>query len=274
MVAIRTEATQCGHTIVNQALGTGAAACRRRGGSPILGHGGVGVVEGSGATVTCSPGDRVSSRTRRTVANLRLPSRTWRPLPDEPIGSPTAAADRRTRRRHAGPSAQQHRRFRRPDDYVRPVLRAAHQPAGADLAVLGCVGATGLGAVTTFVPVRFGETSWSMGAGPLGLRGPGSPHHGASRSSASSRLPRAARWLPGWARRCSRSECRRRAPGAEDSRYPQRTDRNCSADWIRQRRDSRGADCVVATVGADTLRPTVERGPDPTRSFPRVRPGR
>src|SRR5262249_18324474 len=61
MVAIRTEATQCCYSIVNQALGTGqvggaggAVAAR------ILGHGGVGVVEAVGATVTrVKPGDRV-----------------------------------------------------------------------------------------------------------------------------------------------------------------------------------------------------------------------
>src|SRR5512135_548603 len=61
MVVIRTEATQCCYTIVNQALGTGpvggaggAVAAR------ILGHGGVGVIEAVGTAVKrVRPGDRV-----------------------------------------------------------------------------------------------------------------------------------------------------------------------------------------------------------------------
>ena len=49
MVVIRTEATQCCYTIVNQALGIGPVG--GAGGSVaarILGHGGVGVVEAAG----------------------------------------------------------------------------------------------------------------------------------------------------------------------------------------------------------------------------------
>ena len=61
MVVIRTEATQCCYTIVNQALGTGPAG-GAGGAVParILGHGGVGVVDAVGAKVTrVQPGDRV-----------------------------------------------------------------------------------------------------------------------------------------------------------------------------------------------------------------------
>ena len=35
--------------------------------------------------------------------------------------------------------------------------------------MLGCVGATGLGAVTTFVLVNFGSSVAALGAGPVGL---------------------------------------------------------------------------------------------------------
>ena len=61
MVVIRTEATQCCYTIVNQALGTGDVG--GAGGTVaarILGHGGVGIVEAVGTTVKrVRPGDRV-----------------------------------------------------------------------------------------------------------------------------------------------------------------------------------------------------------------------
>src|SRR4051794_1256990 len=52
MVLIRTEATQCCYTIVNQALGTGPAG--GAGGAVaarVLGHGGVGIVEAVGTAV-------------------------------------------------------------------------------------------------------------------------------------------------------------------------------------------------------------------------------
>ena len=63
MIAIRTEATQCCYTIVNQALGSGDVGGGGAGGAVaarILGHGGVGIVEAVGSTVTrVRPGDRV-----------------------------------------------------------------------------------------------------------------------------------------------------------------------------------------------------------------------
>lgn len=63
MVAVRTEASQCCYTIVNQALGSGDVGAGGAGGAAAartLGHGGVGIVEATGSAVErIRPGDRV-----------------------------------------------------------------------------------------------------------------------------------------------------------------------------------------------------------------------
>ena len=149
---------------------------------------------------------------------------------------------------------------------------ALTKASGAELAVLGCVGATGLGAVTTFVPVRFGESVVVMGAGPVGL----SAVQGARIMGASPII-------------CVEPIAARRAlamtlgatlaldPNVEGDGLVQKIRDLCSGPTDRKLlggrdatrdSDSRGADYVVATVGADVVPPTVERGPDPTALVP------
>jgi S-(hydroxymethyl)glutathione dehydrogenase/alcohol dehydrogenase len=173
MVAIRTEATQCCYTIVNQALGTGPAG--GAGGAVaarILGHGGVGVVEAVGTQVTrVQPGDRVLvtntphcgecySCLRRRGDICQMNPSAGEPL--VPIGE---LEDGTPVHQHnnTGGFAELMITY---DWYCVPAFTKA---SAAELAVLGCVGATGLGAVTTFVPVDFGESVVVMGAGPIGL---------------------------------------------------------------------------------------------------------
>lgn len=276
MVVIRTEATQCCYTIVNQALGAGPAG-GAGGAVParILGHGGVGVVDAVGAKVTrVQPGDRVlvtntpncgecydCLRGRGDICQMN-------PSAGEPLVPIGELADGTPVHQHnnTGGFAELMITY---DWYCVPALTKA---AGAELAVLGCVGATGLGAVTTFVPVAFGESVVVMGAGPIGL----SAVQGARIMGASPIV-------------CVEPIAVRRAlalkmgathvldPNVEGDGLVRRVRDICSAANPRKLLggrdtdpdgDSRGADYVVATVGADVIAPTVERGPDPTGLVP------
>ena len=276
MVVVRTEATQCCYTIVNQALGTNAAG--GAGGAVaarILGHGGVGVVEAVGATVTrVQPGDRVlvsntpncgecynCLRNRGDICQMN-------PSAGEPL-VPIGTLDDGTpvhQHNNTGGFAELMVTY---DWYCVPVFS---QASGAELAMLGCVGATGLGAVTTFVPVDFGSNVVVMGAGPVGL----SAVQGA-------RIMGAAQVI------CVEPIAARRElalqvgatlaldPNVEGDNLVRRIRDICSANTPRKllggrdtnpNADSRGADFVVATVGADARTPTVEQGPDPTALVP------
>jgi S-(hydroxymethyl)glutathione dehydrogenase/alcohol dehydrogenase len=276
MVVVRTEATQCCYTIVNQALGTGPAG--GAGGAVaarILGHGGAGVVEAVGATVTrVRPGDRVlvtntpncgecynCLRGRGDICQMN-------PSAGEPLVPIGELEDGTPVHQHnnTGGFAELMITY---DWYCVPAFT---QASGAELAVLGCVGATGLGAVTTFVPVAFGESVVVMGAGPVGL----SAVQGARIMGASPII-------------CVEPIAERRAlaqklgathvldPNAEGEGLVDRIRTLCSGPGDRKflggrdqrpNGDSRGADCVVATVGADFVPPKVERGPDPTALLP------
>jgi S-(hydroxymethyl)glutathione dehydrogenase/alcohol dehydrogenase len=276
MVVIRTEATQCCYTIVNQALGAGpvggaggAVAAR------ILGHGGVGVVDAVGPAVKrVRPGDRVlvtntpncgecydCLRGRGDICQMN-------PSAGEPLVAIGELEDGTPVHQHnnTGGFAELMITY---DWYCIPALTKA---SGAELAVLGCVGATGLGAVTTFVPVRFGESVVVMGAGPVGL----SAVQGARIMGASPII-------------CVEPIAARRAlalklgatmaldPNVEGDGLVQKIRDVCGGPTDRKLlggrdatrdSDSRGADYVVATVGADVVPPTVERGPDPTALVP------
>ena len=278
MVVIRTEATQCCYTIVNQALGTGVAG--GAGGAVaarILGHGGVGVVDAVGPAVSrVRPGDRVlvtntpncgecydCLRGRGDICQMN-------PSAGEPLVAIGELADGTPVHQHnnTGGFAELMITF---DWYCVPADTAA--PA-AELAVLGCVGATGLGAVTTFVPVSFGESVVVMGAGPIGL----SAVQGARIMGANPIIcvePIAERrelarkmgattvldpnvegdGLVAKIRQLLSGPSRRKLMGGRDT---------------TPNSDSQGADYVVATVGADIVPPTVERGPDPTAIQPTV----
>jgi S-(hydroxymethyl)glutathione dehydrogenase/alcohol dehydrogenase len=276
MVVIRTEATQCCYTIVNQALGAGpvggaggAVAAR------ILGHGGVGVVDAVGPAVKrVRPGDRVlvtntpncgecydCLRGRGDICQMN-------PSAGEPLVAIGELEDGTPVHQHnnTGGFAELMITY---DWYCVPALTKA---PGAELAVLGCVGATGLGAVTTFVPVRFGESVVVMGAGPVGL----SAVQGARIMGASPII-------------CVEPIATRRDlalklgatmaldPNVEGDALVQKIRDICGGPTDRKLlggrdatrdSDSRGADYVVATVGADVVPPTVERGPDPTAIIP------
>lgn len=276
MVVIRTEATQCCYTIVNQALGTGpvggaggAVAAR------ILGHGGVGVVDAVGPAVKrVRPGDRVlvtntpncgecydCLRGRGDICQMN-------PSAGEPLVAIGELEDGTPVHQHnnTGGFAELMITY---DWYCVPALTKA---SGAELAVLGCVGATGLGAVTTFVPVRFGESVVIVGAGPVGL----SAVQGARIMGASPII-------------CVEPIATRRDlalqlgatmaldPNVEGDALVQKIRDICGGPTDRKLlggrdatrdSDSRGADYVVATVGADVVPPTVERGPDPTAIIP------
>jgi len=276
MVVIRTEATQCCYTIVNQALGVGpvggaggAVAAR------ILGHGGVGVVDAVGPAVKrVRPGDRVlvtntpncgecydCLRGRGDICQMN-------PSAGEPLVAIGELEDGTPVHQHnnTGGFAELMITY---DWYCVPALTKA---SGAELAVLGCVGATGLGAVTTFVPVRFGESVVIMGAGPVGL----SAVQGARIMGASPII-------------CVEPIATRRDlalklgatmaldPNVEGDALVQKIRDICGGPTDRKLlggrdatrdSDSRGADYVVATVGADVVPPTVERGPDPTAIIP------
>ncbi len=276
MVVIRTEATQCCYTIVNQALGTGpvggaggAVAAR------ILGHGGVGVVDAVGPAVKrVRPGDRVlvtntpncgecydCLRGRGDICQMN-------PSAGEPLVAIGELEDGTPVHQHNNTGGFSELMITY-DWYCVPALTKA---SGAELAVLGCVGATGLGAVTTFVPVRFGESVVIVGAGPVGL----SAVQGARIMGASPII-------------CVEPIATRRAlalqlgatmaldPNVEGDALVQKIRDICGGPTDRKLlggrdatrdSDSRGADYVVATVGADVVPPTVERGPDPTAIIP------
>jgi S-(hydroxymethyl)glutathione dehydrogenase/alcohol dehydrogenase len=276
MVVIRTEATQCCYTIVNQALGAGPAG--GAGGAVaarILGHGGVGVVDAVGPAVKrVRPGDRVlvtntpncgecydCLRGRGDICQMN-------PSAGEPLVAIGELEDGTPVHQHnnTGGFAELMITY---DWYCVPALTKA---PGAELAVLGCVGATGLGAVTTFVPVRFGESVVVMGAGPVGL----SAVQGARIMGASPII-------------CVEPIATRRDlalklgatmaldPNVEGDALVQKIRDICGGPTDRKLlggrdatrdSDSRGADYVVATVGADVVPPTVERGPDPTAIVP------
>jgi S-(hydroxymethyl)glutathione dehydrogenase / alcohol dehydrogenase len=276
MIVIRTEATQCCYTIVNQALGTGpvggaggAVAAR------ILGHGGVGVVDAVGAAVKrVRPGDRVlvtntpncgecydCLRGRGDICQMN-------PSAGEPL-VPIGTLDDGTpvhQHNNTGGFAEVMITY---DWYCVPALTKA--PA-AELAVLGCVGATGLGAVTTFVPVRFGDSVVVMGAGPVGLSAvQGARIMGASpiicvepiaaRRELALRLGATMALDPNVEGDGLVQKIRDICSGPTDRKFLGGRDRTRDSD-------SRGADYVIATVGADAMPPAVERGPDPTALVP------
>ena len=276
MVVIRTEATQCCYTIVNQALGTGpvggaggAVAAR------ILGHGGVGVVDAVGPAVKrVRPGDRVLVTNTPNCGECydclrgRGDMCQMNPSRGEPLVAVGELDDGTPVHQHnnTGGFAELMITY---DWYCVPALTKA---SGAELAVLGCVGATGLGAVTTFVPVRFGESVVVMGAGPVGLSAvQGARIMGASpiicvepiagRRDLASKLGATMVLDPNVEGDGLVQKIRDICGGPTDRKFLGGRDATRDSD-------SRGADYVVATVGADVVPPTVERGPDPTALVP------
>ena len=281
MVAIRTEATQCCYTIVNQALGSGTAGAGGAGGAGgvvaarILGHGGVGIVEAVGSSVRrVRPGDRVlvtntpncgecydCLRGRGDICQMN-------PSAGEPLVPIGELADGTPVHQHnnTGGFAELMITF---DWYCVPAFTKA---SGGELAMLGCVGATGLGAVTTFVPVDFGANVAVLGAGPVGL----SAIQGA-------RIRGAAKIIVVEPIRARRELALKLGatialdPNVEGNNLVEKVRDLCRDEATRKflggrdttrGSDSGGADYVIATVGGDAAMPKVEQGPDPTAILP------
>lgn len=278
MVAIRTEATQCCYTIVNQALGSGEVGAGGAGGAVaarILGHGGVGIVEAVGVAIKrVRPGDRVLVTNTPQCGECydclrgRGDMCQMNPAEGEPLVPIGELADGTTVHQHnnTGGFAEYMITF---DWYCVPAFTNA---SAVDLSVLGCVGATGLGSVMTFVPVEFGSSVVVMGAGPVGLSAiQGARIRGAAKIIAVEPIA---------ARRDLALKLGATAvlnPNVEGAGLVEKIRDLCRESATRKLlggrnhnrgADSAGADYVIATVGADSIEPKVERGPDPTGLLP------
>lgn len=276
MVAIRTEATQCCYTIVNQALGTGVAG--GAGGAVaarILGHGGVGVVEAVGSAIKrLKPGDRVLVTNTPNCGECydclrgRGDLCQMNPATGEPLVAIGELAD--------GTPVHQHNNTGGFGEYMITFdwycVPAFSKASGAELAMLGCVGATGLGAATTFVPIDFGATVAVLGAGPVGLSAiQGARIRGASKIIAIEPI-RTRRELA-----LKLGATVALDPNVEGSGLVEKVRDICREPGMRKLlggrdttkgSDSGGVDFVIATVGGDAAPPKVERGPDPTAILP------
>jgi len=274
MVVVRTEAAQCCYSIINQALGENGDGSRGDE-ARILGHGGVGIVEAVGPSVRrIRPGDRVlvtntpncgecynCLRGRGDICQMN-------PSAGEPLVSIGELAD--------GTPVMQHNNTGGFGElmvtYEWYCVPAFTEQTPAELAMLGCVGACGLGAVTTFVPVDFGSNVVVFGAGPVGLSSiQGARIMGASQIIAIEPIA---------ARRALAQQLGATLtldPNMEGDNLVQHIRDLCSGPTDRKliggrdsrmNGDSRGADLVVTSVGADFRTPTVERGPDPSALLP------
>jgi S-(hydroxymethyl)glutathione dehydrogenase/alcohol dehydrogenase len=155
------------------------------------------------------------------------------------------------------------------DWYCVPAFTKA---SGGELAMLGCVGATGLGAVTTFVPVDFGASVAVLGAGPVGLSAiQGARIRGAAKIIAVEPI-RARRELA-----LKLGATIALDPNVEGNNLVERVRELCRDEAPRKflggrdttrGSDSGGADYVIATVGGDATMPKAEQGPDPTAILP------
>lgn len=274
MVVVRSEAAQCCYTIINQALGENGEGSRGDE-ARILGHGGVGIVEAVGPSVRrVRPGDRVlvtntpncgecynCLRGRGDICQMN-------PSAGEPLVPIGELADGTPVIQHnnTGGFAELMVTY---EWYCVPAFTDA---SPGELAMLGCVGACGLGAVTTYVPTDFGSNVVVFGAGPVGLSAiQGARIMGAAQVIAVE--PIAAR------RQLALSLGATLAldPNTEGDQLVQHIRDLCSGPTDRKLiggrdsradSDSRGADLVVTSVGADFRTPLVERGPDPSALLP------
>jgi S-(hydroxymethyl)glutathione dehydrogenase / alcohol dehydrogenase len=278
MVAIRTEATQCCYTIINQALGSGNNGIGGAGGTVaarILGHGGVGIVEAVGSAVKrVQPGDRVLVTNTPNCGECydclrgRGDMCQMNPAEGEPLVPVAELADGTPVHQHnnTGGFAEMMITY---DWYCVPTVSKL---SAAELAMLGCVGATGLGSVTAFVPVRVGSNVVVLGAGPVGLSAvQGARIQGASKIIVVEPI-RARRELA-----LKLGATVALDPNVEGNNLVAKVRELCTDTITRKRlggRDRRpgsegtGADYVIATVGADFAVPKVEKGPDPTALLP------
>lgn len=246
-----------------------AGGAPRAGGQPraqVQGHGGVGIVEAVGPEVRrVKPGDRVCvSGTPQCGACYQclrgrsdqcqfLNDRNFVPMADMSDGTPVYQNS------HIGGLAEYMATY---EEWVVPVVTKV--PA-ADLAmVCSCVSVAGLGSTTSPANyVEAGSIVAVVGCGPLGLSAvQGARIAGASRIIAIDPVAK-------------RREVAMKV-GATHVLDPNAEGNNLLARvralanwpstelWAGGRNTGSGADFVIEAVGAETVEPRVERGPDPT----------
>ena len=163
-VLIRTEATQCCYSMVGEVLAPPAQTPPK-----IIGHGGVGIVEDIGVQVKrVRVGDRVivaNTPQCGTCANC-LQGRS--DMCDVKMMALVPVAERADGTRVVGHNnyggfADLMVSF---EEYLVPTVTTVPP---VELAVLSCVGAAGLAASITFVPIQPGTNVAVMGCGPIGL---------------------------------------------------------------------------------------------------------
>ena len=278
-VVVRTQATQCCYTVVGRMLGIQAPPNPAPGAPPpavnpnqpvILGHGGVGIVEAVGPSVRrVQVGDRVivgvtpecgdcyqcvRGRADRCQVVLGTP-----PDPIIPIAE-MADGTRVVQSTNIGGFAELMVTL---EEWVVPIFTNA--PA-AELAMLHCVGATGLGTTMTLAPVEPGSDVAVFGCGPVGLSAvQGARIMGANQVIAIEPIK---------ARRDLALEVGATTaldPNAEADNLLEKIRELCKGASDRRfsgaragAGNNRGPDFIVEAVGGDRVKPRVEQGPDPT----------
>ena len=268
-VVVRTEASQCCYTIVNQAT---ASYTPPR----ILGHGGVGIVEAVGAKV-----QRVQVGDRVIVANtpqcgvcytcLRGRGDRCQMLPGAgnpmlPIGT-LADGTEVVQHNNEGGFAELMIPY---EWYCMPIFTDV---SPVDLSILGCVGACGLGTVFGVAPVEPGSDVVVLGCGPIGLSAvQGARIKGASQIIAVEPI-RARRELA-----LKLGATLALDPNVEGDNLVARVKELCKAPTERRFAGGGvvagnniaaiGPDYVVEAVGGDAMPPKAEAGPDPTGILP------
>jgi S-(hydroxymethyl)glutathione dehydrogenase / alcohol dehydrogenase len=163
-VLIRTEATQCCYSMVGEVL-----APPMQDPPKIIGHGGVGIVEDIGVQVKrVKVGDRVivantpqcgvcanCLQGRSDMCDVKMMALV--PVAERPDGTKVVGHN------NYGGFGELMVSF---EEYLVPTVTKV---SPTELAVLSCVGAAGLAAAVTFVPVQAGTNVAVMGCGPIGL---------------------------------------------------------------------------------------------------------
>ncbi len=285
-IVVRNQATQCCYTIVSRMLGTQAppnpnvpgpggalltpAQLANAGRPAIQGHGGVGIVEAVGPAVRrVQVGDRVivgvTPECGECYECIRGRADRCMVLADPAI--PIAEMSDGTQVVATTNIGGFSELMITLEDWVVPVYTKV---PSVELAMLSCVGSTGLGTTMTLAPVESGSDVAVFGCGPVGL----SAVQGA-------RIMGAAQIIaiePIKARRDLALKVGATAaldPNAEGNNLLERIRDLCkggSANTFSGSRANagnlRGPDFVIEAVGGDRQTPKVEQGPDPTGILP------
>jgi len=283
-VVVRNQATQCCYSNCSRMLGTadpsGAGGTIPKGTLLVHGHGGVGIVEAIGPDVKrVQVGDRVIVGVTPECGQCYqcLRGRADRcqvlfggifggvPTPSEVFAFATTASGERV---VGATNIGGHGEYMvTTEEWCAPVV--TNVPA-AELAMLHCVGGTGLGMTMTLHPVQPGDDVAVFGCGPIGLSAvQGARIQGAGRIIAVDpvRVRRDAALKLGATEALD--------PAAEGDNLLERIRALCQgADpriytGARSRAgNNRGPDIVVEAVGGERFKPRVEPSPDPTGITP------